>query len=274
MTRTVRLDVQYEGTAYHGWQKMPGVPTIQGELERALGVVMRTAPDAMTAAGRTDAGVHAAGQVVSFSIPDHGTVETEQRLLRGCNALLPSDIAVVSARAAVDSFDARRCALGRRYVYTIHNAEPRPVFSRATRWHVAHALDVDAMQQAAQALVGEHDFDAFRAAGCQSAHARRYLWRFLVTRHGPEIGFEVRGNAFVRSQVRVMVGTLVEVGRGRRSWRSVEEVLQGRDRTRAGLTAPAQGLCLAKVYYPEDLAEADIPPQANWPGFRRDENHR
>jgi len=266
MQQRLRLTVQYDGTRFHGWQKMPGVSTIQGELEVALGTVMR-APVEAEAAGRTDAGVHAEGQVVSVTAPSPLDALMIRKVLRGANALLPPDIVVRDVVAAAPDFHARVCAIGKRYVYRIHNIRTPPLFTRRWRWHVGDVLDVEAMQRAAYALLGEHEFDSFRSSGCQARHARRYLWRASVERAGDDVTIELRGNAFVRSQVRVTVGTLVEIGLGKRAERNIAELLTAKDRTLAGKTAPPDGLSLARVYYPEDVLEAELPRDARFPGW-------
>jgi tRNA pseudouridine38-40 synthase len=262
----VRLLVQYDGTRFHGWARMEGVPTIQGAMNSAFSTLLR-APVEVTAAGRTDRGVHACGQVVSFLPPRPLDDDAWHRIRRGANALLKPHIVVRDARQAAPGFDARRSAIGKRYVYSIHNAVTPPLFNRHQRWHVHHPLDVEAMRRAAWCLVGEHDFESFRASGCQAAHARRYIWHTDVRRDGDDVVVELRGNAFVRSQVRVVVGTLMEVGLGRRRAEEVRVVMEALDRTRAGRTAPPDGLCLCRVYYREDAADADIPPGASWPGW-------
>ncbi|MBI5496839.1 MAG: tRNA pseudouridine(38-40) synthase TruA [Deltaproteobacteria bacterium] len=269
MPATLRLNVAYDGSHFHGWQRMPGVATIQEHLERALGTVLRV-PVVVNAAGRTDAGVHACGQVCSVALAGPLDALALRRALRGTNALLPDGIAVTALSHRPEGWHARFSAIGKRYVYRVFDAPFPPVFTPTTRWHVPRRLDVESMQRAALCLVGDHDFEAFRAAGCQARHARRYLWRACVTRHDDDVVVELRGNAFVRSQVRVTVGTLVEVGLGKRPEADVRAILEGRDRTRAGRTAPPSGLFLDRVYYAEDAAEADIPPGATWPGWPPD----
>jgi tRNA pseudouridine38-40 synthase len=271
MTATLRLDVQYDGTDFHGWQRMPGVPTLQGALEEALSTVLRK-PVEINAAGRTDAGVHAHGQVCTFLWDEPLDEEKLRRLLRGVNALTPDGIAVRSIRNVPDRFHARFSAVGKRYIYRIHNGVAPPVFEPRFLWHVPHPLNVDAMQQAAWCLLGEHDFNAFRASGCQAQHAHRYIWRARVFRDGGEgVTVELWGNAFVRSQVRITVGTLVEIGQGRRAAQDMRRILETLDRTQAGKTAPPQGLSLHRVFYPDDAAEAGIPPGARWPGWPPDD---
>ncbi len=263
---TLRLDVQYDGTDFHGWQRMPGVSTIQGHLETALATVLRH-PVTLDAAGRTDAGVHARGQVCTFSVPEPLDALALRRLLRGVNALVPQGIGVRAVTPVAEGFHARFTALGKRYVYRIHNAVWPDTFGARTHWHLPELLDVDAMQQGAWCLLGEHDFNAFRAAGCQAQHATRYIWRVDVARHGDVVEVVLWGNAFVRSQVRITVGTLVEVGQGRRPHSDMRRILETKDRTQAGRTAPPQGLSLDRVFYPQDAAQAAIPPGARWPGW-------
>lgn len=263
---TLRLDVQYDGTAFHGWQRMPGVPTIQESLEKAMGTVLRQ-PVTLDAAGRTDAGVHARGQVCTCRVDGDLDALGLRRLLRGTNALVEDGIGVRSISVVEDGFHARFSALGKRYVYRIHNAPWPDTFGARTQWHLPDRLDVDAMQRAAWCLVGEHDFNAFRAAGCQARHAQRYIWRVEVARDGDAVTVALWGNAFVRSQVRITVGTLVEVGQGRRPESDVRRILESRDRTLAGRTAPPTGLSLEEVYYASNVATALIPPGARWPGW-------
>lgn len=263
---TVKMLVQYDGTAFHGWQRMAGVPTVQQSMQDALKVLLREDVE-LSAAGRTDAGVHAAGQVVSFTCSRELDERGCHRLMRGASALLAPNIVVRDVRVMAPGFHARQCAIGKQYVYSVHNAQFPPLFTRPFRWHICTPLNVEEMQRAAEILLGEQDFEAFRASGCQARHACRYLWKAAVFRHGDDVHIELRGNAFVRSQVRITAGTLVEVGMGARTVENVQAILASRDRRLAGRTAPPEGLCLARVYYPEDVAEAGIPPGARWPGW-------
>ncbi len=242
----VKLTLEYQGTRYVGWQVQPNGPSIQAEVERALSALHK-APRRVIAAGRTDAGVHARGQVCSFG---------EERPLplsayvMGMNALLPEDVAVRAASVEPDGFDARRSASGKRYVYTIENSKTRAPLSRLFAWQVFPPLDVASMREAARALAGRHDFAAFQAAGCDSHHAVREVRR-LEVRGEPRGRIEVlvEATAFVRHMVRNIVGTLAEVGLGARAADSVAALLASRDRTLAGPTAPPQGLCLDEVFY-------------------------
>ncbi len=242
----VKLTLEYQGTRYVGWQVQPNGPSIQAEVERALST-LHEAARRVTAAGRTDSGVHARGQVCSF---DEERPLPLTAYVKGMNALLPEDIAVRTASIEPDGFDARRSARGKRYLYAIDNVETRAPLTRLFAWQVFRPLDVAAMREAAVLLVGRHDFSAFQAAGCDSHHAVREMRR-LEVRGEPRGRIEIvaEATAFVRHMVRNIAGTLVEVGLGGRAPGSVAELLASRDRTQAGLTAPPQGLCLDEVFY-------------------------
>jgi tRNA pseudouridine38-40 synthase len=242
----VTLVLEYDGTRYVGWQVQPNGPSVQAEVERALST-LHHAPRRVTAAGRTDAGVHARGQVVSFA-------EAEPLPLRayvqGMNALLPRDVAVRSSRLEPDGFDARRSARGKRYRYIIENGPTRTPLSRLHAWQHFQPLDVAAMRAAAAYLVGRHDYASFQASDCCSPHAVREIRRLEVLGEpGGRIEVVVEATAFVKHMVRNIVGTLVEVGEGKRSPAGIPELLEARDRTRAGPTAPPQGLYLEEVFY-------------------------
>ena len=200
----------------------------------------------LRAAGRTDAGVHARGQVASVrtetAIPLAG-------LRKGLNAALPRSVAVVAIEEVPAAFDARRWAHGKRYAYRLWNRESRSPLRDRTSWHIFAPLDVDAMARGAHALEGAHDFSAFRAAGCDRTNPVRTLRRVAVLREGDMVVLDVEGTAFLRHMVRVIAGTLVEVGLHARPPEEIAELLAGRDRSRAGRTAPAHGLTLEEVFY-------------------------
>jgi tRNA pseudouridine38-40 synthase len=243
--RHIRLVVEYDGTELHGWQRQANAPTVQQHLEEALGRLL--AHDvAVTGASRTDAGVHARGQVATFRterpIPLHG-------VRRGLNSLLPGAIAIRDAAEVAETFHPRFSATGKHYRYTILTRRDRSPRWRHRAWHHPRPLALTAMQEAAGALLGEHDFSAFRAAGCTARTTVRRVDTITFTRLGEVLEIDVRGNAFLRNMVRILVGTLVEVGEGRRQIAQVAEILASRDRTRAGLTAPAHGLELVEVRY-------------------------
>jgi tRNA pseudouridine38-40 synthase len=240
-----KLIVEYDGTDYHGWQIQPDGPTIQGVLEdairRMLGESVRVA-----AAGRTDAGVHAAGQVVSFSLERD---VASDRLLRGLNALTPRDISISAAEIVSDDFDPRRAARSRVYVYRIWNARWPSPFWRRYAWHIPRPLNVHDMAAAAAHLIGEHDFTSFQAAGCDAEHAVRYVRRSEIASADSLLTYTIEATAFLRHMVRNIVGTLVEIGSGQRAPDDIRRLLAARDRTLAGPTGPACGLCLTRVSY-------------------------
>ena len=244
----VKLVLSYDGTRYVGWQVQPNGPSIQAEVERALGTLHKE-PVRVTGAGRTDAGVHALGQVASLAVERPLPVSA---YVKGMNALLPDDVAVREAEVREAPFDARRDARGKRYRYRIENLPTRSPLTRQQAWQVFRPLDVAAMQAAAAPLLGRHDFGAFRAADCEAAHAVRELRRLdVLADGGGRIEVVAEATAFLKHMVRNLVGTLVEVGLGARAAASMEDLLASRDRTLAGRTAPPQGLLLDEVFYGE-----------------------
>ena len=242
---TVRLDIEYDGSPFAGWAVQPGLRTVQGELESALATVL-SEPVRLTAAGRTDAGVHALGQVASFEAP--GPLPPD--LARSLTALTPREIAVTAAEPAPDGFDARRSALSRTYVYRLFTRRtPSPHEEGRALWW-PYRLDRGALDACAAALLGEHDFTAFTPT--QTAHVR-FERRILAARwtdDGPDVVlFRVEADAFMRSMVRALVGTMLEVASGRRSLASFEQLLGGAPREEAGETAAPHGLYLESVTY-------------------------
>lgn len=241
----VALLVEYDGTDFQGWQIQPEARTVQGEIEAAAARLFGR-PVRVRVAGRTDAGVHASGQVVAMDVPDRFRPVDVRRALQ---ALTPRDIAVVRAVPVPDDFDPRRWARQRIYRYTLHvRAVPSPFWLRYA-WHVRSPLNVMAMREAAAQLVGEHDFSSFRAAGCDAAHPVRRIDCSEVREEGDRVVYQVAATAFLRHMVRNIVGVLVEVGRGEREPGEISRLLAARDRTQAGITAPACGLCLAGVRF-------------------------
>lgn len=244
--RNLRLTIEYDGTAYGGWQVQENAPSIQGTLEAAIRRMANDPAVRLRAAGRTDAGVHARGQVASFyteaNIPPHGW-------RKGLNSLLPPDIAVRDAVEVGLDFDARRHARGKLYRYTIYNHETRSPLGARQAWHVRTRLDEAAMAAAAESLVGQHDFRAFRAADCERLSTVRDLSRLAVRRDGDWVTIDVQATAFLKHMVRIIAGTLVAAGHHSLGPSDVVAIRDGGDRTRAGVTAPPHGLCLVEVYY-------------------------
>ena len=240
-----KLILEYDGSAYHGWQVQPGLPTIQGLVQEAVGR-LAGGPVPVTGAGRTDAGVHALGQVASFEAP----IALEPRVLqRALNAHLPRDIVVLQAAEVAPDFDARFSARSKTYRYTVLRREAPSAWHAGRVLFVPTPLDGAAMVEATRAIVGCHDFSAFRAGTCAARSPVRTVyeagWRF----EGDFWHFEITANAFLQHMVRILVGTLLEVGRGRRRAGSLADILASRDRREAGKTALPHGLCLVEVHY-------------------------
>lgn len=239
------LRVSYDGTNYHGWQIQPGQRTVQGVLENCL-ARLTGGFEKLIASGRTDAGAHALDQVVNFYTSSSLTPAIIGRAL---NSLLPRDIVVREAISASEGFHARYSAKSKLYLYLILNRPyPSPFYSRYS-WYISYPLDINKMEEAASFLRGTHDFSSFRAASCNARTSIRHLYRLELERRDSFLLFWVEANAFLQHMVRNIVGTLVEVGRKKYEPEYVEEVLRAKDRTKAGPTAPAQGLFLYRVDY-------------------------
>jgi tRNA pseudouridine38-40 synthase len=250
--RILKLTLAYDGTDFHGWQAQPGLRTVQGVLAEACERILRH-PARPSGAGRTDAGVHARGQVASL--------ETESALPldkigRAVAAVLPDDVALVAIDEAPPGFDARFSARGKWYRYRILDARRRDPFERRTAWLVDAALDEGAMREAGAALVGTHDFRSFAKTDARTAAPEadeqatvRTIHALDAHREGPIMTLDVRGDGFLYNMVRAIAGTLVEVGRGRRPATFARDALLARDRGAAGPTAPPQGLFLMEVFY-------------------------
>lgn len=249
--RWLKLTVSYDGRAYSGWQIQPDKPTVQGTFQ-ATWQKLTQEQVSVTAAGRTDAGVHALGQTIGVAT---NTRLTNDDLHRGLNALLPDDIAVVAVEGAPDRFHATYDAVGKTYRYQIHNGRAPSVFDRHYAWHYPQPLDADVMHVAGQALIGRHDFSSFESAGSERLDSIRTIHELLVARSadGDEtpdrVTVIVHGDGFLYNMVRTIVGTLVEVGAGKRDANWVAEVLAAKNRRAAGQTAPPHGLFLVNVDY-------------------------
>jgi tRNA pseudouridine38-40 synthase len=261
---TYKLILAYEGSRYAGWQRQPHSTAVQNVFDEALaritGEEVRT-----TGSSRTDAGVHAFGQVVSFTLAKEMPADA---LRRGLNAVLPNDVLVRSATIVRDDFDAIRSTTGKRYRYVIRDGYDRGIFDRRYAWHVRRPLDAEAMHAAGQSLVGEHDFASFQSVGSERQSTVRTIFELSISRgddglfafptesdaaatppesRGGMIAIEVAGNGFLYNMVRTIAGTLVEVGRGRKPIEWTREVIAARDRSAAGQTAPPHGLFLLSI---------------------------
>ena len=241
-----RLTLEYDGSGYNGFQVQAGQPTVQGAIERAIAAFSGEAVR-IAAAGRTDTGVHATGQVVSF---DLSKPWPERTVMNALNAhLVEEAVAVLDCETVDDDWHARFSATGRRYLYRILNRPGRPALDLGRVWHVKKALDAEAMHAAARALVGLHDFTTFRDVNCQSKSPEKTLDVATVARVGDEVHLVFEARSFLHRQVRSMTGSLVEVGLGRWTAEDLKAALEARDRTRCGPVAPSDGLYLTGVGY-------------------------
>lgn len=242
----IALGIEYDGTDFFGWQRLSHGSTVQGVVEEALSFVADH-PVAVTCAGRTDSGVHARCQVVHF---DSHAGRSERSWMLGTNSQLPSTVGVRWVVPVDEAFHARYGAVGRRYRYTILNRSARPALdARYVAWE-RQPLDTDAMQRASQALIGENDFSAFRTLACQAKSPRRNVHSIQIDRMGDRIDIDIQANAFLHHMVRNIVGSLLPIGRGERPESWLAELLAGHDRSLAGPTASASGLCFICPIYP------------------------
>ena len=244
-----KLTVQYDGTRYHGFQRQPNLLTIQGTIEKALAIMTKGQPVNLVAAGRTDAGVHALGQVISFAYP--GNIPAD-KMVKALNSLMPRDILFVGGVIAVPDFNARFDALGKIYEYRVALGRYTNPFLRLYTGHYPFALDLSKIQTALLDVIGTHNFASFEASGGVIRNKVRTIYTadLDTTNYPQEIKFIFHGDGFLYNMVRIMVATLLEIGRGRRDVHDFLRLYQVQDRQQARLTAPASGLYLKKVFYP------------------------
>jgi len=250
--RRYKIEIAYDGSGFHGWQKQeppdaPALRTVQGVVEQVLNRVFKQ-PIVLVGASRTDAGVHARGQVAHFDAASRIPLE---RMALAINSRLPDDIEVRKVEVVPPNFDAIRWAVTKQYTYTIHNSPHRPLGLRHMVYHCWYPLDVDRMNDAAHRLLGEHDFEGFSAAGHGRECTVRTIHRCDVTRDGERVIITVEGNGFLWNMVRIIAGTLVEVGRGLFGPSRIDEILASTDRQQAGPTLPPNGLCLEWIKHRE-----------------------
>lgn len=253
----IALGIEYDGTAFRGWQSQSHARGVQSAVEEALSSVADH-PVEVIAAGRTDTGVHAAMQVVHF---DTTATRSARAWVLGANTNLPTQVSVLWAKEVPDAFHARYSAMARRYCYFILTRTPRPAIAADRISWTRDELDPQRMQAAAAALIGEHDFTSFRAAECQSRTPMRKMHRIEVSRSGPITIIDVTANAFLHHMVRNIAGVLMAIGSGDRPVEWCAEVLAARDRTKGGVTAPASGLYFMGVRYAPELA---LPSEGRW----------
>lgn len=241
-----KLTIEYDGTPYNGWQTQPGLPTVQETLETAL-AQFADHPVETVCAGRTDAGVHARGQVVHV---DFNSPRPDFNIIRGVNIyLLPHPVVVVAAQQVADDFNARFDAKMRSYQYRIVNRGARLTLDEQRAWYVFRPIDFDAMREAASYLIGDHDFSSFRSSACQAKSPQKTVENCDIVQQGDDVFINVSARSFMHNQVRIMAGSLMQVGTGRWKPEKIKEMLEARDRRAAGITAPAHGLYFMNVTY-------------------------
>ena len=244
-TRTLKLTIAYDGTDYHGWQVQPNGVTIQEQLETAA-LRFSGVRNQVSGSGRTDAGVHAWGQVASWLYA--GELPPE-RIQSAFNGLLPADIVVRRVEEVTPSFHARKSARAKTYLYTIDNSPYANPLLRRYAWHIRQPLNLDALRQAANFLVGQYDFLSFKAADGKTATSRRTIFQARWCKHGPYLLFFIKGDGFLKNMVRIIVGTMIDIGRGKHPPQKMHSIIAARNRAAAGITAPAHGLVLRSVDY-------------------------
>ena len=241
----IKLTIEYDGRNYHGWQIQPDVITVQGVVADAIKKLTGESID-LIGASRTDEGVHAFGQVANFIT--NSTIAPEKFCL-AINAYLPDDIAIVKSELVPDNFNARYDSCGKKYIYLIHNRYTKSALFKDNAYHVKQKIDIDIVNRAAKFLIGTHDFSSFRASGGGAKTSVRTIHDINIKQDGDRVIVEVRGDGFLYNMVRIIVGTLIDIGVKRVSPNKMLEILDAKDRVKAGQTAPSHGLYLVEVYY-------------------------
>ncbi len=243
--RNIKLIIEYDGKDFNGWQKQPNKPNIQGEIERAIEIVTGEKVD-LIASGRTDAGVNALCQIANFKIEKEFPIE---KIPYALNSQLKKSIRVKEAMEVDERFHSRYNCKKKTYQYTINNSEQGTAIYRNMQYHHAIPLDANKMNEGIKYLIGEHDFKSFKSSGTSGKNSTRIIYDAKVERHGEIITISLTGNGFLYNMVRIISGTLVEVGEGKIKPKEVKEILEAKDRLKAGKTLPPTGLCLVNVEY-------------------------
>lgn len=255
----IRLDIEYDGSSFHGWQQQPDVRTIQEELHKTLELVLGEKIHTLYSSGRTDAGVPAKQQVVNFFVDQEPDL---RKLTHAVSNLMKREVAVTNAEIVSDSFHSRTSALAKRYVYTILYRSAPAVLDYGRVWQIGSKLDIEKMAKEARGFEGKKDFSSFRCSGCSSNSPVKTIHLSELTQEGDYLRFEVIGSGFLKQMVRTMVGTLVEIGKDSLKLKSILEVLEAKDRKQAGVTAPAFGLLLDEVFYDSEILEKALVKEA------------
>lgn len=254
MTLRVRLVVEYDGKNFSGWQRQNNARTVQGELESAVGKVLQIPPPSIVAAGRTDAGVHARGQVVHFDLPLDAQLELLRKLPTGISGILPGEVSILSYEVVPLDFHARFSASQKCYQYRILNRPAKPTWQRNFCWHVTGTLRFEHLQQESQSLLGERDFRIFQGAGCTQLNTEKRINGAQWSKEGENLVFTIMGSGFLKHMVRMIVGTLIFHDQKDYPLGTLLQTIQQGDTSLRGPTAPANGLTLHSVIYP------DLPP--------------
>ena len=244
--RNIKLTIEYDGKRFNGWQKQPNKLNIQGEIEKAIEEITGEENIELNASGRTDAGVHSLGQVANFKT--NSTIDIEKFPL-AINSKLKQSIRIINAKEVDDKFHARYSCKGKKYRYIINNSKYGSAIFRDLEYHFPIKLDIKAMKKAAKYFEGEHDFKGFKASGTSSKNSVRTIYKANVIEEGEKILIELEGNGFLYNMVRIIAGTLLDVGLGKIKPEEIPQIINSKDRTKAGKTLPAHGLYLVEVYY-------------------------
>jgi len=243
--RNIKLIIEYDGKKFGGWQKQPNKLNIQGEIEKAIEEITGE-PVNLNASGRTDAGVHSVGQTANFKTNSNIALE---KIPIAINSKLKQSIRIISAEEVDENFHSRYSCKGKKYRYVINNSKYGSAIYRDLEYHMPIKLDVEAMKKAIKYFEGEHDFKGFKASGTSSKSSVRIIYSAKVIKDGDRINIELEGNGFLYNMVRIISGTIVDVGLGKIKLEEIPEIIESKDRTRAGKTLPPQGLYLVDVYY-------------------------
>ena len=244
--KNVKLVIEYDGTHYHGWQPQDNAVSVQRTIEQAVDGIVPDEKCKLTGCSRTDFGVHAFGQVANFHT---GSSIPPEKFAPALNRVLPEDIAIVSSEQVPDDFHARFDATGKKYRYQIYNSKFRSALLRHRACHVSGELDAEKMNRAASFLVGRHDFSAFQATGSTARNPVRTIWTCSVTRDERIVTIDISGDGFLYNMVRIIAGTLIDIGKGKVDADSMPAIIASQERKSAGRTAPSQGLYLVEIYY-------------------------